>query len=153
MTERMSAARYRASTRRTKRHKYNAKRVPACLDCGGQGVVGGKCHSCGSKNIQVFDSKAESLRFYDLKLSERAGGITGLVPQKRIPIHVAGQLVGHYVADFYYELPTGVPVLEDVKGGEATDTALSRFKRKCVAAEYGIEVAVIRTGSKRSGKN
>ena len=49
-----------------------------------------------------FDSKLEMSRYKQLRLLERAGKISDLETQARIPLHVDGQKIGHYVADFRY---------------------------------------------------
>jgi hypothetical protein len=50
-------------------------------------------------------------------------------------------MVGHYVADFRYRSgPQGLLVVEDVKG---VRTALYRWKKKHVEAQYGIQITEI----------
>jgi hypothetical protein len=86
-----------------------------------------------------FHSKGEAGRWSELKLLQKAGQIIGLMRQVPMMLHAGnGALVGRYVADFYY-LERGVPVYEDFKG---FDTAVSKWKRRHVAAEYGIEVKI-----------
>lgn len=49
--------------------------------------------------------------------------------------------MGLYRADFtYYDLTANEWLVEDVKG---YDTRMSRWKRKHVAAQYGIEVRIV----------
>lgn len=93
-----------------------------------------------------FDSKAEYARWCELKVLERLGEIGNLQRQVKIDLHANRQdvkrLLGRYIADFAYrEIRTNRLVLEDEKG---CDTALSRWKRKHVEAEYGIPVTVTR---------
>lgn len=128
------------------RSKYGNVRSAACLSCGGEAVAQGACLFCKGTSIHVFDSRAELKRYGELCLFRRLGELDQLCVQPRYPIHVEGEHVGDYVADFSYRdlRAGGGTVVEDVKGGDATDTQLSRFKRKCVAAQYGITVTVVR---------
>lgn len=57
-----------------------------------------------------------------------------------------------YVADFSYDRPTEpdstgrvywLPVVEDVKGGEATKTEKYKIKRKLFAEKYGFEITEV----------
>lgn len=104
-----------------------------------------------------FDSKAEARRWQELQLLVKAGQIEDLERQPVFALHAAsttGQLVeaikatagtrdtlvGHYRGDFAYLTPEG-RVVEDVKG---LDNALSRWKRKHVRLQYGIDVILVR---------
>ena len=88
-----------------------------------------------------FDSKLEMSRYKQLRLLERAGKISDLETQARIPLHVDGQKIGHYVADFRYMMGSEV-VVEDTKSS-ATKTPLYNWKKKHVLAEYGIKIIEI----------
>ena len=145
MSERMSAAEYRAlkNAEQKSANKFGAKRVWICRRCDGP-AHSDRCLSCGSVKIQQFDSKAEAGRYHELRLKERLKEIKRLECQPRFPLSVKGELVGRYYGDFQYIDGDGVTVVEDVKGGKATDTPLSKFKRKLVHAIYGIEVQVVR---------
>ena len=123
-----------------KSHKYGARTVWACENCRQPSPQKGSCPKCGH-GLLKFDSKAERDRWYELALLVDSGRITNLEVQPRFPIHVAGTEVGRYYGDFRYIDEAGSQRIEDVKG---RDTQLSRFKRKCVAAEYGIEVEVVK---------
>lgn len=104
----------------TKPSKYHAQRVDA---------EDGK-----------FDSKLEFRRWRELKLLERAGVITELRRQVRIPL-IPQSKYGReiaYVADFSYR-EDGKVVIEDTKS-EATKTPLYRLKKRLVAEKYGIEI-------------
>ena len=105
-----------------------------------------------------FHSRAESRRYAELKLLEKAGHIEDLVLQPKFPLHArssTGQVgeaikalagtretkIGEYRGDFsYLDFKRG-RVVEDVKG---MDTPLSRWKRKHVALQYGVTVEIIR---------
>jgi hypothetical protein len=105
----------------------------------------------------TFASAAEAKRYTELLYLGMAGELRNLELQPRFPITMAGEKVATYVADFRYErrgfdivyfgdgmtFPVEVwrDVLEDVKG---FDTPISKFKRRCVRALYGIDVQVIR---------
>ena len=102
-----------------------------------------------------FDSKAESDRWQELRLLEKAGQIRNLTRQPVFPLHAAPVqrtdlparltasdlspvLVGVARMDFAYEqAPDWRVTTEDVKG---MDNALSRWKRKHVLLEYGVRV-------------
>ena len=104
----------------TKPSKYHAQRVDA---------EDGK-----------FDSKLEFRRWRELKLLERAGVITELKRQVRIPL-IPQSKYGReiaYVADFSYREDEKI-VIEDTKS-EATKTPLYRLKKRLVAEKYGIEI-------------
>mgnify|MGYP005816052747 CR=1 FL=1 len=112
-----------------------------------------------------FDSKAEASRYVELKLLVKAGEISGLQLQVRVPLEVNGHKIGVYVADFVYlskvtdgqgdpRLPFGnmqswnkddgvfspFSVIEDVKG---VLTPIYKWKKKHVKAQYGIEIQEI----------
>jgi hypothetical protein len=105
-----------------------------------------------------FHSKKEARRYKELKLLEKAGEIWDLKLQPAFPLMVpstSGQLmraakaitqggmfrIGEYRGDFkYYDRSAAPYVVEDVKG---YDTPLSKWKRRHVAAQYGIEVRII----------
>lgn len=124
--------------RLTKRHKFNAKAV----------TIDG----------HRFDSIAESARYGELRMLEKAGRIWDLELQPKFPLCVpstsgylaraatavveGGQFrIGEYRADFKYQDGRTVPcVVEDVKG---VKTAIYRWKKKHVEAQYGIEVVEI----------
>ncbi len=119
-------------------------------------------HKYGAKATTVdgirFASKAEAKRYGELKLLQKAGKIEGLEVQPAYQLRVllttgtfkgagkalAGEYptIGKYVADFRYfrlEAPTGW-VIEDVKGFK---TALYRWKKKHVEAQYGIQITEV----------
>lgn len=86
----------------------------------------------------VFDSAAEARRFRELRLLERAGGISALrrqVPYVLIEKSPHGRAVV-YRADFVYT-EGGREVVEDVKGMR---TAVYRLKRRLMAEKYGITI-------------
>jgi hypothetical protein len=94
----------------------------------------------------TFASKQEARRWQELHLLARAGALTDLRRQVRLPLHAhGGALVGHYVADFVYR-EGGETVIEDVKGAPRTSsgaigrTDLYAWKRRHVAAEYGYAI-------------
>lgn len=79
-----------------------------------------------------FQSKAELVRYQELKLEEFCGDITELELQPRFPIVINGVKCFTYVADFKYKR-SGVLVVEDVKGFL---TAVYRLKKKLFEALY-----------------
>lgn len=72
-----------------------------------------------------FASKAEMRRYADLRLLELTGKISGLEVQPTLELHAGVK----YRGDFRY-IENGVTVIEDVKGGDATQTALFKVKWK-----------------------
>ena len=92
----------------------------------------------------TFDSKAEATRYRELSLLKKAKKIDGLELQPSFSLHVNGELIGKYRADFrYVDMAPGEEVVEDVKGGEATKTPLYRWKKKHLKAEYGIAIVEV----------
>ena len=102
------------------------------------------CIHCGSERVHTFDSRAEARHYDALRLKLKAGFISGLEVHPRYPLYVNGKPLGYYEADFTYVVPgEGVRVV-DVKGGKATDTPQSRWKRKHFEYQTGIPVEVVR---------
>lgn len=123
-SETISAAEYRNLASKPRKHKYGAKRT----------VVDGI----------TFDSQREAAYYAELKLRERAGEITSVEMQKPFVLSafLTGEVIGTYQADFtYYDIAQNRQRVIDVKG---FDTSLSRWKRKHVRAQYGIDVEVVR---------
>lgn len=99
-----------------------------------------------------FASKAEAMRYAELKLLEKAGMIHALLLQpsfRLMAANIYGKVpkdVGVYRADFAYctcKSKTGCDdklVIEDVKGFK---TALYKWKKKHVEAQYGITISEI----------
>jgi hypothetical protein len=86
----------------------------------------------------VFDSKAESIRYQELKLLLKAGEIKDLVLQPEFelqPQFKKGKVNYRsikYIADFgYYDIRKGYKVIEDVKGVKTKE-----FKIKQKMFEY-----------------
>ena len=83
----------------------------------------------------TFDSKKEGRRYQELLLLEKAGEIKDLMVhpiitlQDRYVYHGKSVRPIKYIGDFYYR-ENGVPVIEDVKGGKATQTAVFKLKVK-----------------------
>ena len=83
-----------------------------------------------------FDSLRESRRYMDLKLLERAGEIHSLRLQVPYLLHVQGEKIGKYIADFVY-WEGAKEVVEDCKG---LRTPIYKWKAKHFKAEYGQEI-------------
>ena len=89
-------------------------------------------------DMNVFDSIAESRRYKELKLLERAGEISELELQPRFLLQEGFKKNGktfrkiEYIADFKY-IENGKIVIEDVKGKE---TEVFKLKRKLFEHEY-----------------
>ncbi len=98
----------------------------------------------------LFDSKAELLRWEELKLLQRDGEISSLDRQRVFTLAFEGRpvlirsgrypngRVCTYTTDFCY-FQGNRRVFEEFKGH---DTAESRFRRAVVEALYGIEIIV-----------
>ena len=113
-------------------------------------AIRGKRHKYGAIRTTVdgitFASKAEAKRWTYLRLLEKSRTIRMLIRQPRYPLMVGKEYIGDYAADFAYQLltETGGPwvqVVEDVKG---MDTPLSKWKRRHVRAQYGIDVEIVK---------
>lgn len=89
-----------------------------------------------------FASKKEANRYAELKLMEKAGAIRDLILQPMFALHAPnGAYIGKYLADFTYWLTENdKKIYEDVKGMK---TALYRWKKKHVEAQYGIVIAEV----------
>ena len=83
-----------------------------------------------------FDSLREGRRYMDLKLLERAGEIRTLRLQVPYFLHVRGEKIGKYIADFVY-WEGGKEIVEDCKG---LRTPIYRWKARHFAAESGQEI-------------
>lgn len=92
-----------------------------------------------------FDSKREATRWQELLLLQRAGEISNLERQVRIPLHGRDGIATHksgqqavYVCDFVYVdwRLNGAKVYEDAKGVE---TDVFKLKR-AILGQQGIEV-------------
>ena len=88
----------------------------------------------------AFDSKAEYARWLELNLLLKAGEIADLQRQVRYPLTAHDQLIGHYVADFVYQL-NGEEVIEDVKGHR---TQLFIWKARHFRAQYGKDITIVK---------
>lgn len=119
----LSAVEARELLGKPKRSKYGAKR-------------------CMLDGIS-FDSQAEARYYAALKLREKAGEVGGVELQRPFPLMVAGGLVvGSYRADFaFWDFKDDRFRVIDVKG---FDTPLSKWKRKHVKAQYGVDVEIVR---------
>lgn len=101
----------------------------------------------GNRKTEVdgirFDSKKEAVRYWELKMLERAGKISDLERQVKYVLIPAQYLDGKlkerqcvYVADFRY-LEDGQVVVEDTKGVRTKDYII---KRKLLLKVYGIAI-------------
>lgn len=93
-----------------------------------------------------FDSKGEASRFDELMILLNAGKIYELKLQPQFTLQEAyttpeGVRVRaiRYVADFSYNTGNGL-VVEDVKGGKATQTRVYKLKKKLMQDRFGITV-------------
>ena len=85
-----------------------------------------------------FDSKGESMRYYQLKMLQKAGKISGL--QVHIPFELipkAGKFRAiSYEADFVY-IENGEKIVEDFKGFR---TDVYKIKKRLMKWLYGIDI-------------
>lgn len=84
----------------------------------------------------IFDSKAESRRYLELKLLERGGFIRQLELQPEYKFEINGKLMFTYRADFRYFESTS-RVVEDVKG---VRTPVYRIKKKIIEAAFKVRI-------------
>jgi len=85
-----------------------------------------------------FDSKKEARHYQELKIRKRAHVISQLELQPRFKLHVRGQLICTYIADFaYFDVKSQQTVVEDVKG---VLTPVYKLKKKLMRAVHGIEI-------------
>lgn len=87
----------------------------------------------------TFDSRKESRRWLELLTLQRAGAITALRRQVRIPIVCNGVCVCHYVADAVY-LEAGRRVIEDTKSAFTRTLPVYRLKKKLLKAIHNIDI-------------
>lgn len=97
--------------------------------------------------LRTFDSKKEARRFDELLQMLRAGEIAELRLQQHFTLTEAwvtpeGVPVRalQYVADFAYRDREGKTIVEDVKGGKATQTQAFRMKKKLLLEKFGIQI-------------
>lgn len=120
--------------------KHKNKKVFWCSHCD-RPTDFSPCAVCGRQETLIaFDSKAERKRYAFLRIMETKKAIRGLRRQIGFPIIINTIKVGTYKADFIY-FENGAMVVEDVKG---FFTPLSKFKIKCVQAQYGVEVKIVK---------
>lgn len=95
----------------------------------------------------AFASKAEVVRYVDLRDRQRRGEISELECHRRFDLAVNGEWVSTYEADFCYR-QDGALVVEDVKGLMSKGVVWRHFRLKArlMKALLGIEVRVIRQG-------
>lgn len=98
-------------------------------------------------DMYVFDSIAESRRYKELALLEKAGEIENLQLQPKFLLQESFKKNGktyrkiEYIADFMYE-EKGQVIIEDVKGKE---TEVFKLKHKLFEKKYpGLELRVIK---------
>lgn len=114
----------------------------------------------GAKRIEVdgitFDSKAESQRYFELKMRERVGEIDELELQPCFPLHVMElwrsgveirvTTIGIFKADFRYRVlkgpNVGEIVIEDRKS-EPTKTTAYKLRKRIAEAVHGIVITEI----------
>lgn len=96
----------------------------------------------------TFDSAREHRRYCELKILQRVRMITKLEVHPRFSIDINGTHVGHYTADFRYQLNDGRVVVEDVKS-RLSMTGEFSLRRRVVEALYGIKVEVVDPDKKR----
>ena len=129
--------------------KYHSSHCWWCIPCdlpvdGPQAYLA-VCHGCGSgsssDDIIHFDSKRERTRWNELCLQKTQGVISDIQCQVPFPIKINNVKIGTYRCDFQYVNKEGTQITEDVKG---MNTPLSQFKIKCVEAQYGISISIVK---------
>jgi hypothetical protein len=101
-----------------------------------------------------FQSTKEGRRYAELKVIQKAGHVSNLMLQQRIPLHgIDESFICHYIADFIYSKTDESPVILNEKGkiiGFTDDavvedtkgmkTDVYKLKSKLFAAEYGFRI-------------
>lgn len=105
-----------------KRNKFNAKRTQV--------------------DGQWFDSKREAAVYAELKLREKAGEIRQLVVHPKYELHVDGELVCKYTADFSYFTSERFHVV-DVKSPATAKKRDFVIVCKLMRAKFKVDVEVI----------
>ena len=87
----------------------------------------------------TFDSKAEFIRWCELRIMERAGKLSDLKRQVKYELipKQKGERACTYVADFVYIDSDGNTVVEDTKG---VRTDAYRIKKKLMLWVHGIRI-------------
>ena len=88
----------------------------------------------------TFDSKVEARHWQTLQLRALAGEITNLQRQVRYDLECNGVYIGFYKSDAEYDDADGNHVVLDVKGSRRTVTALYKWKKKMVKAQYNVDI-------------
>lgn len=107
-------------------------------ECGTGMQAFNKYHTAAKERRTIdgitFASRAEMLRYCELKMLQRAGKISGLKLQPRFLLipKTEHERACFYVADFEYE-KDGAHIVEDVKG---VKTAAYKIKRKLFRWKY-----------------
>jgi uncharacterized protein YigE (DUF2233 family) len=94
----------------------------------------------------LFDSKKEAARWQELRLLEKGGIITDLIPHPCYGLHAVTPSgdklqIGTYKPDFQYR-EAGVMRIEDVKVG-VTKTEAYQLRKRIFEAEYGLLVVEV----------
>lgn len=133
-----------AEADRPRRTKFGNRAAFRCLACGAS-VRERKapCPACQSSAVQRFDSHAEARRYDVLRQLSRAKEVSEIRLQPVYTLEVNGVKVATYRADFSYKDAHGREVVEDVKGGKATQTPEFRIKAALMLACHGIRVRII----------
>lgn len=101
------------------------------------------CMVCKTyRDFLYFPSRAEAVRFAELRLQERAGVISNLQVQVAYPVVINSVRVTKYVADFVYT-KNNRRVIEDVKGNKDFLSDVFKLKQKLIGAIYGVEINLI----------
>lgn len=115
----------------------------------------------------VFDSKAEMLRYQELRLLERAGVIKNLRLQPKFPLIINGNQVlirskrypngrqAVYKADFGYievENSEDWPLRETIEDSKGYATEAARLRIAVVEAIYNVRVKITGGGKYRTKK-
>lgn len=88
----------------------------------------------------VFDSKAEMLRYAELRLLESAKKISHLACQPQFDVKINNEHFCTYTADFeYFDIEADEWVYEDVKSDFTNKDPAFRLRQKAASLFFGIE--------------
>ena len=129
-----------AEKEKKKRSKYNNSKIYEYED----GFISGEKDVCGHGRVsEIYDSKKEYERWLILQSLKKSGAISGLKRQVKYVLQPKfvkdGKTIREiaYIADFeYVNHRTGKTVVEDVKGGKATQTKEFLIKMKLLIYQY-----------------
>lgn len=94
-------------------------------------------------NGRIYDSTKEANYAMSLDWRKKSGEIKNWMPQLKYSIEVNNIHICDYYLDFWVQYPGDRIEYIDIKGGNATRTAVFEIKKKLVEAIYKIKIQCI----------